>query len=146
MTVALVLGLHVALVSQPFPLSERDRQRAFPASESEIVAGQLPPQPTSGIFEDRSGWRCVYPTECLGGPRVNAGVLTWGRFSKASWLCDRSSKIPLIGWGGGETVPLQSLTRMPETLSVCHVRIMEMAVIPENPSTSATVKGGRRQR
>ena len=33
----------VALVSQLFPLPEHDRQRVFLASESEIVAGQLPP-------------------------------------------------------------------------------------------------------
>ena len=60
------------------------------------------------------GGVCVYPTECLGGPIANAGVLTRGRFSEASWLCDRSSKIPLVGWG--EAVPLQSLTWTPETL------------------------------
>ena len=41
---------------------------------------------------------------------------------------------------GGEAVPLQSLNQTPETLSVCHVRIMETAVIPEQHEVQVQVQ------
>ena len=82
----------------------------------------------------------MYPTECLGDPKANAVVLTWGRFSEAQWLHvhDRSSKTPLVGWG--ESCPATISDSDARNTPVCHVRIMETAVIPEQYEAQVQVQ------
>ena len=70
----------------------------------------------------------MYSTECLGGPKANAGMLGADFLKHHGCVIDLQRHHLLAG---GEAVPLQSLTQRPETLSVCHVRIMETVVIPE---------------